>query len=430
MVFKFFKKKLGHQKSQEIIPLEQEIIPPELEELLLLDLEELDAEKKEAKNKQRKRVKGMRDYYKCNKCNCIYELREILPIMDKKAKCLKCNNIIRIDDYVNIPTFQEVKEYLKVKEDNRKKAERDREEARIKAEQEDRIKPEEEVRIKAEEEARIKAEEELEIKLHKMAYYIEKYYKTKNDDFKDVIRELCRTSEIRMRGSFVKFTPLSSEKEIKYGINEILSDKEEIKEENFGILKEWSGKYVVKLHEDIQNFYDFFLTKGIKTTYKEILSEFKKIIKKEDFKEQVNDYFLKLKENKINEESEHEIIKEFINYIIEDDDDVNINDSLFKGRLQNRYFNYVPPLLTKFGISYNVKIEDLRNIFNNVIDILIKENVKKQTGAYKNKLERFENELDSSYDMLSKENNYDDVNHYIDHDLLSDYLDEDIDDKK
>jgi len=139
---------------------------------------------------------------------------------------------------------------------------------------------------------------------------------------------------------------------------------------------------------------------------------------------------LKLKENKINEESEHEIIKEFINYIIEDDDDVNINDSLFKGRLQNRYFNYVPPLLTKFGISYNVKIEDLRNIFNNVIDILIKENVKKQTGAYKNKLERFENELDSSYDMLSKENNYDDVNHYIDHDLLSDYLDEDIDDKK
>ena len=40
-------------------------------------------------------------------------INDILPVKDKKAQCLKCNNIIKTDEDVINPRPDELKEYYK-----------------------------------------------------------------------------------------------------------------------------------------------------------------------------------------------------------------------------------------------------------------------------------------------------------------------------
>ena len=257
-----------------------------------------------------------------------------------------------------------------------------------------------------------------------MYSYIDRYYKSKNEEFKDVIKELCDTSEFRMKGTFVTFSPLSSEKEIKYEISELLSDKYEIEKQRFGFSDEYSGKYVVKLYEDLQKFHGLFTTKGIEITYKEILSIFKDVIDKEDRDYRVNEYFDVLKDEVVNKGSEREIIKKFIEYILETEEDVSF---LKVRKLEEICARELPPLLQKFGFPCDEYNDDLKYVFKDVFEELKKEDQKLQAEDQKLQAEDFERHLDSSYD---DENYGEEGDEDIDEGLLSEYLDEDIDDEE
>lgn len=276
-------------------------------------------------------------------------------------------------------------------------------------------------------------EMEKEKKYLKMYDYIYKYYKPKTDDFKNVVNELCKIKTmvggVSISSGFTAISPNSFDEQIKDEIEGKLSEKDSIKNEKFGIFNEYNGAHIVKLYEDIKKFYEFFPTKDIEVTYKEILSIFKKIIDEEDLKELVDSYFLEIKDQVENKESTNEVLTKFVNYILEEhseDFGISYNDS--KDKLNRRYFKYVPFLLTKFGIKHDDKSDELRNIFNEIIHIIFEQNKVNEEKIKSKQLDDFEAELDSSYDNLLDEEieKYDDV----DDDLLSDYLNEDNNNKK
>ena len=330
---------------------------------------------------------GKNNIFKCPYCSITFKLLDKLVLKGNKVRCIKCYKITKVKLSVAPPKIKPSDTPLKEKDE----------------------------------------------KYHKMYDYIYRYYRPKNDDFKNVIKELCSIKTIvggvSISCGFTAISPHSFDKEIKNEIENKLSNKDLIKRKKYGIFK-YSGIHIVKLYEDIKKFYNFFPTKGIVTTYKEILTIFKDIIDEEELNELVDEYFTEIKNKVTNRESGHEITKAFIEQIIiKDNDNLDISSFKFRKKLNNHYLKYLPQLFAKFGITYDDKIEDLQNIFNEVIDILSEEHKKKLIKAKTKQLDDFESKLDSSYGNLLKEDT-EDFDDDIDDDLLSDYLDEDNDDKK
>jgi len=257
-----------------------------------------------------------------------------------------------------------------------------------------------------------------QIKMHE---YIERYYKAKDDSFKDVIKELCDTSDFRLKGSFAEFNPNSSERDIKYEIKTLLSDKDDIIHQNFGFFDQYVGKYVVKLYEDLQSFRAFFSKKAIEATYKEILLIFTDIIEKEERNNYEHNIFSIIKNRVGNRKAERNIIKEFMEYIFETNENIAIS-KIWK--LKAICKKDLPPLLQRFGFQYDGFTDELNDLYEDIIDEIQMEHEKTRKTTEQTQADAFEKELDSSYEDLDIPNDNQDGDY--DDDLLSDYLDEDI----
>jgi len=276
----------------------------------------------------------------------------------------------------------------------------------------------------------------------KLYDYIYRYYSSKHFDFQQAIRDLC-TKKVTIGGvpcsigGFTNISAESSNAEIRDEIDRILEEKSYIKDLTFGLFfPKYQGKIAIKLCEDIRKFHRLFAQKKMKADYKKILTTFKEIIDKESQEARLQRFFDKINETGKNQLTKNKIIEEYIGYFIEEHnrDDFFEKDqiSIFRTSiLEKASKKELPPLLSKFGFPYDKMTDELSELFNKILRRLRTKAKRAKRKAEKDDLDAFERQLDSSYDDLHYiDEASDDMAESYDEELLSDYLDEDTEEKR
>lgn len=274
---------------------------------------------------------GEKKMVTCKKCNATFKLSFSIPVKNNKIHCVKCKDIIEIVN-VNIsdnPTLVEIVNIVK--------------------------------------------ETECFPEMYK---YIERYYQSKNEEYQHAIAQVCLFNKRGFRNDHYLQETIDR-------LSLAISDKENLGHDDINYIQ--TTKNTIKFYNDIRNFREYFSTKGITTTYNQILAVFDHVQTKHiqmSNERHRGELFEVIKQRVINDESEYGIAKQFIKLTVErGEGDI----------LDTRCVIDLPQLLQDFGFQYNEYTDKLNQLCVNIIKEL--------------KAEAFENSFDSSYDEWTHRGN-------------------------
>jgi len=204
---------------------------------------------------------------------------------------------------------------------------------------------------------------------------IDRYYKSKNDMFKFSIGVVCHSKD-----------DILTEDIIQYEIDRLssLANQDIDLDEGFDEDDKLQILSMSRFYEDIIKFKDYFHTKGINLTVNDILCASKEVQQRnvnEESDEHSTNLFEKIKSMLDDEPTETDIIKQYIFYNIEQN-----NEDI----LHLRCMIDLPDLLSRFGYEYHEFTEELQDKYNFTLKVL-------QSG-------HFESCIESSYDEINAEN--------------------------
>lgn len=234
--------------------------------------------------------------------------------------------------------------------------------------------------------------------------YISKYYYSKNDLFKEIIGELTGTEidQTWSVDSFVEFTPLSSEEEIKNVIEKWIKDSDEFSEKDFGCNNQYGGDLILQLYYDIINFRSFFKEKQLEVSLNEIIQILKEVCDEDLFNKSVERFYKKVSEIVKDKVDLEEIISAFACVLVKnpDDDDVykRIEDyamELDKEEIKNKYVPHLFEVIKRFNLFFNSESEIKEKFFVSFEE-------QNPTRAKQYNLADFEKMITSPYDHLNK----------------------------